>query len=111
MCFMFFIYVSNSFTKNEKVTIKSDGGDLIFENEGEPLKFDLEKYFEPFFSSEVNNKDSFGLGLYIIFNILKANHYTLEYSHENGYDRRTDHRIVPRVPRSVRPIVELSSHV
>lgn len=75
------------YSPNEKVTIKSDGWDLIFENEGQPLKFDLEKYFEPFFSSEVNNKDSFGLGLYIIFNILKANHYTLEYSHENGINR------------------------
>lgn len=75
------------YSPNQKVIIKSEGEDLIFENEGEALKFDLEKYFEPFFSSEVNNKDSFGLGLYIIFNILKANNYTLEYKYENKTNR------------------------
>lgn len=75
------------YSSNSKVFIKSDGDNLIFENEGKALEFDLEKYFEPFFSSEVNNKDSFGLGLYIIFNILKANNYTLDYEYENGINR------------------------
>ena len=47
----------------------------------------MDKYFEPFFSNEDKSKDSFGLGLYIVHNILKANGYTLEYEFENGINR------------------------
>ena len=50
-------------------------------------EFPLENYFEPFFSNEDKSKDSFGLGLYIIHNILKANAYTLEYEHIDGINR------------------------
>ena len=39
----------------------------------EKVRIFIEKYFEPFFSNEDKSKDSFGLGLYIVFNILKAN--------------------------------------
>ena len=56
-------------------------------NEGKELEFSLDKYFEPFFSNEDKSKDSFGLGLYIVHNILKANGYTLEYEFENGINR------------------------
>ena len=65
--------------------IKSKDEDIIFENSGDSLKYPLENYFEPFFSNEDKQKDSFGLGLYIIHNILKANNYTLEYEYLNGY--------------------------
>ena len=50
-------------------------------------KYPLENYFEPFFSNEDKQKDSFGLGLYIIQNILKANSYTLTYEYENQINR------------------------
>ena len=60
---------------------------IIFENSGKELKHPLENYFEPFFSNEDKQKDSFGLGLYIIHNILKANNYTLEYEYTDGTNR------------------------
>lgn len=69
------------------VIIKNENDDLIFENSGNELKYSLEKYFEPFFKEDESIKDSFGLGLYIVQNILKANHYTLEYEYVNGINR------------------------
>lgn len=46
------------------------------------LEGDFEKYLEPFYSKSSN--ESFGLGLYIVFNILKANGYNLLYKYEDG---------------------------
>ena len=71
----------------KKVTIKSSNQEIIFENIGKKLEFPLENYFEPFFSNEDKSKDSFGLGLYIVHNILKANGYTLQYEFTNGINR------------------------
>ncbi|MDZ7818035.1 MAG: ArsS family sensor histidine kinase [Aliarcobacter sp.] len=70
------------YSPNKEVIIKNENENIIFENLGEQLKYPLSDYFEPFFSNEDKSKDSFGLGLYIIFNILKANNYTLEYEYE-----------------------------
>ena len=75
------------YSPNKEVLIKTQEQNIIFENSGDPLKYPLENYFEPFFSNEDKQKDSFGLGLYIIFNILKANNYTLEYEYTNGINR------------------------
>ncbi len=72
---------------DKKVTIKTLYKEIIFENSGKELKYPLENYFEPFFSNEDKQKDSFGLGLYIIHNILKANGYLLTYEYENGINR------------------------
>lgn len=75
------------YSDDKKVTIKTLDKNIIFENTGKELKYELDKYFEPFFANEDKSKDSFGLGLYIVFNILKANNYTLEYEHINGINR------------------------
>lgn len=75
------------YSSNKEVVIKTENENIIFENIGDELKFPLENYFEPFFSNEDKQKDSFGLGLYIIFNILKANNYTLEYEYIDGINR------------------------
>ncbi len=75
------------YSPNKEVLIKTQEQNIIFENSGDSLKYPLENYFEPFFSNEDKQKDSFGLGLYIIFNILKANNYTLEYEYTNGINR------------------------
>jgi two-component system OmpR family sensor kinase len=55
---------------------------MVFENKGEPLKYPLENYFEPFFYTQ--NKQSFGLGLYIVQAILNANGYELHYEYSNN---------------------------
>ena len=75
------------YSPNKEVTIKSENENIIFENIGKELESPLEKYFEPFFTHEDKSKDSFGLGLYIIYNILKANNYKLEYEYEDGINR------------------------
>ena len=75
------------YSPNKEVIIKSENEDIIFENIGKELESPLEKYFEPFFTHEDKAKDSFGLGLYIIYNILKANNYKLEYEYEDGINR------------------------
>lgn len=70
---------------NGKVTIKTHNNDIIFENSGDSLEYELDNYFEPFFKN--SDKNSFGLGLYIVNAILKANGYALEYLYENGINR------------------------
>ncbi|MBU0923538.1 HAMP domain-containing histidine kinase, partial [bacterium] len=75
------------YSPNKQVTIKNENENIIFENIGEELKYSLSDYFEPFFSNEDKSKDSFGLGLYIVHNILKANNYTLEYEYIDGINR------------------------
>jgi two-component system, OmpR family, sensor kinase len=75
------------YSPNKEVIIKTEEQNIIFENIGKELEFSLENYFEPFFSNEDKSKDSFGLGLYIVHNILKANNYTLEYEYIDGINR------------------------
>lgn len=75
------------YSPNKQVCIKTQGTDIVFENEGEPLKYDLKSYFEPFFANEQKNKQSFGLGLYIVHSILNASDYSLQYTHENGINQ------------------------
>ena len=71
------------YSDDKKVIIKNEDEDIIFENRGKPLEYDLEKYYEPFFANEEKRKNSFGLGLYIVVNILKANDYILEYEYKD----------------------------
>ena len=75
------------YSDNKRVTIRTEDENIIFENSGKKLEYELEKYFEPFFANEDKVKDSFGLGLYIVHNILKANNYSLVYEYENGINR------------------------
>ena len=80
------------YSPNKEVTIKNENQNIIFENIGKELEYPLEKYFEPFFTHEDKSKDSFGLGLYIVFNILKANNYILKYEYK---DRLTWNTVFP----------------
>ena len=75
------------YSLDKKVTISTENENIIFENSGKELEYELEKYFEPFFANEDKSKDSFGLGLYIVHNILKANNYTLEYEYKDGLNK------------------------
>jgi len=75
------------YSPNKEVIIKNENQNIIFENQGDELENPLESYFEPFSSNEDKSKDSFGLGLYIVHNILKANAYSLEYEYSDGINR------------------------
>jgi len=70
------------YSKDKRVLIKTENEDIIFINSGKKLEGDFEKYLEPFYSKD--SKESFGLGLYIVFNILKANGYNLQYRYEDS---------------------------
>ncbi len=76
------------YSKNKRVTVKSEDKKLVFENDGERLLYPLESYFEPFFrGDDVKSNQSFGLGLYIIKHILDAHLLKLSYEHVNGVNR------------------------
>ena len=70
------------YSNDKKVEILTQNEDILFVNSGKKLEGDFEKYLEPFYSKSSN--ESFGLGLYIVFNILKANGYNLLYKYEDG---------------------------
>ncbi|MCT7485533.1 ArsS family sensor histidine kinase [Aliarcobacter cryaerophilus] len=70
------------YSNNKKVEVLTQNEDILFVNSGKKLEGDFEKYLEPFYSKSSN--ESFGLGLYIVFNILKANGYNLLYKYEDS---------------------------
>ncbi len=72
------------YSLDNKVLIRTEDNSILFENSGNKLEYDLEKYYEPFFANKEKSDNSFGLGLYIVYNILKANGYKLEYKFENN---------------------------
>lgn len=72
------------YSNDKKVTIKTEGDEILFLNGGKELKHQLEDYFEPFFANQDKSENSFGLGLYIVNNILKANGYYLKYEYKDG---------------------------
>jgi len=71
------------YSKEHRVKIQIENQSLTFSNKGKKLEYDLEKYYEPFFADSTNQKESFGLGLYIIKSILDVHNFTLSYSYEN----------------------------
>jgi two-component system OmpR family sensor kinase len=66
------------YSPQKSMKIWMEEGEIIFANEGEPLKKPLSYYIEPF-TKEHPTKDSFGLGLYIVDAILKEHGYVLAY--------------------------------
>ncbi|EDZ61462.1 two-component sensor histidine kinase [Sulfurimonas gotlandica GD1] len=73
------------YSPDKRVVVKTEDGKIIFENIGQELQHSLQDYYEPFFNGDnVKSNQSFGLGFYIISNILNANGFKLIYKHENG---------------------------
>ena len=70
---------------NVKVITNED--DIIIENVGTKLPFELNTYFIPYLKEEEKINEHFGLGLYIVHNILKLHDYTLEYEYSNGINK------------------------
>ncbi|MFG5138877.1 ArsS family sensor histidine kinase [Campylobacter lari] len=58
---------------------------LCFKNQGKALDQDL-KYYTQAFTQGKKNKDSFGLGLYIVKTILDAHKLKLFYEYKDGYN-------------------------
>jgi len=71
------------YSTENKLKIEVESNTISFTNKGKPLEYRLEQYYEPFFGNHTEKKESFGLGLYIVKNILDVHHFTLEYSYQN----------------------------
>ena len=72
------------YSNNKKIEIKVYENEIHFISQGNKLEKTLEEYCEPFIKSDENNTQSFGLGLYIVQNILQAFGYGLQYEYLNG---------------------------
>ncbi len=68
---------------NSFVTITATKDRISFISKGSPLEHELNYYIQPFIQ-EKNSHQSFGLGLYIVDNIIKAHDLDFNYSHKNG---------------------------
>ena len=71
------------YSPDKRVNIAVSKNSIKFISKGEKLKQELAHYIEPFTKGEDGQK-SFGLGLYIVDNILKAHKLKLNYRYEDG---------------------------
>ena len=69
--------------KGECVLLRTNYNNMEVISQGEPLEHDLSYYTEPFSQAE-KRSSGFGLGLYIVHNILQKLGYDLSYRHEEG---------------------------
>ena len=67
--------------KNPKIEVYKDK--IVVSNEGIKLQKPFEHYIQPFTQAK-NSHQSFGLGLYIVDNIIKAHRLKFKYKHKNG---------------------------
>ncbi len=74
------------FSPNKHAILKANKKRIDVISQGEPLKYELEYYTEPF-SQEEKRSDGFGLGLYIVKTISNLHGYKLVYSHNSGENR------------------------
>ncbi|WP_331773832.1 ArsS family sensor histidine kinase [Sulfurospirillum sp. 1612] len=68
---------------DKQVSIKTTDDEIIFISQGNPLKYDLSHYTEPFTQGEITHK-SFGLGLYIVSSIISAHKLEFKYEHRSS---------------------------
>lgn len=74
------------YSPDNRVQIRMENGELLFENIGEKLSHPLRYYVEPF-TKEHPARNSFGLGLYLVDAILQAHGLQLAYEYEEGVNR------------------------
>lgn len=72
------------YSDDKKVKIEVEDKNILFISKGKKLEKTLEEFCEPFIKGDTTNAQSFGLGLYIVQNILQAFDYTLQYEYLNG---------------------------
>lgn len=70
---------------DQTMSIHANKHKLSFISQGKPLAYELSHYLEPFVQ-EKNSHQSFGLGLYIVYHILKAHRVEFSYEHKEGYN-------------------------
>ena len=73
------------YSKDKHVSMRSVGDGLEISSKGEKLQHPLSYYIEPF-SQEEKRSSGFGLGLYIVHNILEKLGCGLDYKYVDGYN-------------------------
>ncbi|AQW83133.1 ArsS family sensor histidine kinase [Campylobacter pinnipediorum] len=71
------------YSTDKKVQIIVNENNIKIISKGEKLKNDLNFFMQPFIKG-YNSQKSFGLGLYIVNNILNSHKLNLNYEHKNG---------------------------
>jgi two-component system OmpR family sensor kinase len=74
------------FSDNRRVSVEVNNSHIIFISKGKELSRPLKEYIEPFLQEEKRNS-GFGLGLYIVDNILKLHGFKLLYEHKKEHNR------------------------
>lgn len=69
---------------DKKVYVRSVRQDLWVLNRGEPLKAKFAEYLKPYFRED--HSQGFGLGLYIVKNVLEAQKFSIDYVHQEGFN-------------------------
>lgn len=74
------------YSYDHKVSISADAQSITISNHAAPLKYAFEHYLEPFYKGELTstNQKGFGLGLYIVSEVVKLHGFTLKYKHADG---------------------------
>ncbi len=74
------------YSTDNKVEIKVDIQSIQFINRGVPLQDALQTYLEPFYKGSLTtkNQNGFGLGLYIVSEIMKIHGFGLDYKRHDG---------------------------
>ena len=73
------------YSLDQRMSINATKSKISFISQGNPLKYDLSHYLEPFVQEKTSHQ-SFGLGLYIVHNIVKAHHIDFTYEHKESYN-------------------------
>jgi two-component system OmpR family sensor kinase len=72
------------YSNDKKASVIIEKDKISFINNSKKLQYPLEKYFEPFFKTGDANKQSFGLGLYIVHSILSNHNMSLSYEYKDS---------------------------
>ena len=73
------------YSLDQKMSIIATKSKISFISQGNPLKYDLSHYVEPFVQEKTSHQ-SFGLGLYIVQHIIQAHHLKFTYEHKESYN-------------------------
>jgi two-component system OmpR family sensor kinase len=85
MAVVFKNLIDNGLKYGKNLRLRLRGPSLEFVSEGEPLRHPLEHYLHPF-KKESERSEGFGLGLYIVYEILRRLEMRLEYRYEEGHN-------------------------
>jgi two-component system OmpR family sensor kinase len=84
MSIVFKNLIDNALKYGKNLHVKSDEKHVSFCSEGEPLRLKMSDLQTPYLQEHESHYGGYGLGLYIVSEILKRQEMQLHYEHENG---------------------------